>query len=115
MMLPANFMSPTATAIAVSCLIPRPASTSAIGGPTAPSSRATINCPLQACRHYRELSKSFGNPVHCVRLSRDGLVYVCDRANDRIQIFNKDGTFVKEFQIEPQTLQNGYTSRTRRG
>jgi hypothetical protein len=54
-----------------------------------------------------ELSKSFGNPVHCVRLSRDGLVYVCDRANDRIQIFNKDGTFVKEFQIEPQTLQNG--------
>jgi hypothetical protein len=54
-----------------------------------------------------ELSKSFGNPVHCVRLSHDGLVYVCDRANDRIQIFRKDGTFVKEFQIEPQTLQNG--------
>ena len=27
-----------------------------------------------------ELSKSFANPVHCVRLSRDGLVYVCDRS-----------------------------------
>ena len=54
-----------------------------------------------------ELSKSFSNPVHCVRLSRDGLVYVCDRANDRIQVFKKDGTFVKEFQVEPQTLQNG--------
>ena len=54
-----------------------------------------------------ELSKSFANPVHCVRLSRDGLVYVCDRANDRIQVFKKDGTFVKEFQVEPQTLQNG--------
>jgi len=54
-----------------------------------------------------ELAKSFGNPVHCVRLSRDGLVYVCDRANDRIQIFRKEGTFVKEFQIELQTLQNG--------
>ena len=53
------------------------------------------------------LSKSFSNPVHCVRLSRDGLVYVCDRANDRIQVFQKDGTFVKEFQVEPQTLQNG--------
>ncbi len=53
------------------------------------------------------LSKSFSNPVHCVRLSRDGLVYVCDRANDRIQVFRKDGTFVKEFQVEPQTLQNG--------
>jgi DNA-binding beta-propeller fold protein YncE len=35
------------------------------------------------------------------------LVYVCDRANDRIQIFKKDGSFVKEFQLEPQTLQNG--------
>ncbi len=52
-------------------------------------------------------SKSFANPVHCVRLSNDGLVYVCDRANDRIQVFRKDGTFVKEFKVEPQTLQNG--------
>lgn len=54
-----------------------------------------------------ELSKSFSNPVHCVRIARDGLVYVCDRANDRIQVFRKDGTFVQEFQVEPQTLQNG--------
>jgi DNA-binding beta-propeller fold protein YncE len=53
------------------------------------------------------LSRSFANPVHCVRLSRDGLVYVCDRANDRIQVFKKDGSFVKEFQVEPQTLANG--------
>ena len=53
------------------------------------------------------LSQSFGNPVHCVRLSNDGLVYVCDRVNDRIQVFRKDGTFVKEFRVEPQTLQNG--------
>jgi hypothetical protein len=52
-------------------------------------------------------SKSFGNPVHCVRLSNDGLVYVCDRANDRIQVFKPDGTFVKEFLVEPDTLQNG--------
>ena len=53
------------------------------------------------------LPRSFANPVHCVRLSRDGLIYVCDRANDRIQVFNKDGSFVREFQVEPQTLQNG--------
>ena len=53
------------------------------------------------------LSKSFSNPVHCVRIARDGLVYVCDRGNDRIQVFQKDGTFVKEFQVEAQTLQNG--------
>jgi hypothetical protein len=52
-------------------------------------------------------SQTFGNPVHCVRLSNDGFVYVCDRANDRIQVFRKDGSFVKEFKVEPQTLQNG--------
>jgi DNA-binding beta-propeller fold protein YncE len=53
------------------------------------------------------MSKSFGNPVHCVRLSNDGLVYVCDRANDRIQVFTTEGKFVKEFVLEPNTLQNG--------
>ncbi len=42
-----------------------------------------------------------------MRLSNDGLVYVCDRVNDRIQVFRKDGTFVKEFRVEPQTLANG--------
>ena len=33
--------------------------------------------------------------VHAVRISNDGLVYVCDRTNDRIQVFRKDGTFVR--------------------
>ena len=53
------------------------------------------------------VSQGFGNPVHCVRLSNDGLVYVCDRVNNRIQVFRKDGTFVKEFRVEPQTLRGG--------
>jgi len=52
-------------------------------------------------------SRQFGNPVHCARLSRDGLVYVCDRANDRIQVFERSGRFVREFRVEPETLQNG--------
>src|SRR5207244_2263969 len=43
--------------------------------------------------------KSFRNPVHCVRLSRDGLLYVCDRANNRMQVFKKDGKFVKELVV----------------
>ena len=51
--------------------------------------------------------KSFGNPVHCVRIAKDGLVYVCDRANNRIQVFRKDGTFVKEFAVATSTLGNG--------
>jgi len=53
--------------------------------------------------------KGFGNPVHCVRLSRDGLLYVCDRKNNRIQVFRKDGTFVKEFVVAAETRGNGST------
>ena len=49
----------------------------------------------------------FRNPVHCVQVSQDGLVYVCDRTNNRVQVFRKDGTFVKEFFIEKNTLANG--------
>ena len=53
--------------------------------------------------------KGFGNPVHCIRLSRDGLVYVCDRANNRIQVFRKDGSFVREFIVAADTRGNGST------
>ena len=52
--------------------------------------------------------KPFNN-VHCIRLARDGLVYVCDRANNRIQVFQKDGAFVKEFAIAPETRGPGST------
>ena len=41
-------------------------------------------------------AQQFRNPVHCVERSNDGLVYVCDRGNDRLQVFRPDGTFVKE-------------------
>jgi DNA-binding beta-propeller fold protein YncE len=41
----------------------------------------------------------FANPVHCVRVTKDGFVLVCDRGNNRIQVFRKDGTFVKEFLV----------------
>jgi DNA-binding beta-propeller fold protein YncE len=62
---------------------------------------------MPAYRPDAPLSQQFSNPVHCVRIAQDGLVYVCDRANDRIQVFRKDGSFVKEFRIAPETLQNG--------
>ncbi|HTS55397.1 MAG TPA: hypothetical protein VMH26_19170 [Burkholderiales bacterium] len=48
-------------------------------------------------------ARQFRPPVHCVRISHDGLVYVCDRANDRLQVFNKDGGFVTEFVMEAST------------
>jgi DNA-binding beta-propeller fold protein YncE len=41
-------------------------------------------------------SRQFGTAVHCVRFDRGGLVYVCDRSNDRFQIFTKSGRFERE-------------------
>ena len=49
----------------------------------------------------------FRNPVHCAEPSTDGLVYVCDRVNDRIQVFKKSGEYVKEQRLYPATLGDG--------
>jgi DNA-binding beta-propeller fold protein YncE len=51
-------------------------------------------------------SKQFST-VHCVIVSEDGFVYVCDRVNDRIQVFRKDGTFVKEAFVDKKTYRSG--------
>jgi hypothetical protein len=55
------------------------------------------------------LPQQFVGPVHCAEPSRDGLIYVCDRGADRIQVFRPDGTFVKEAQIAPMTQGAGAT------
>mgnify|MGYP003694696845 CR=1 FL=1 len=63
---------------------------------------------LQA-RQARAISASFGNPVHCVRLSqrRPGR-HVCDRVNDRIQVFDRQGTLqAPSSRVEAQTLADG--------
>lgn len=52
-------------------------------------------------------AQQFRNPVHCAELSHDGMLYVCDRPNDRIQMFKPDGTFVKEVIIAKNTLGDG--------
>jgi DNA-binding beta-propeller fold protein YncE len=52
-------------------------------------------------------AQQFRSPVHCAELSNDGLLYVCDRPNDRIQVFKPDGTFVKEIFIAKNTLGDG--------
>ena len=53
------------------------------------------------------LIAQFRTPVHCAEPTSDGLVYVCDRVNDRIQVFQKDGRFVKEMQVYPRTMGDG--------
>jgi DNA-binding beta-propeller fold protein YncE len=53
------------------------------------------------------LAPQFRNPVHCAEPTTDGMVYVCDRPNDRIQVFTKAGKFVKEARIAPATRGDG--------
>jgi DNA-binding beta-propeller fold protein YncE len=50
------------------------------------------------------------NLLHGIRISNDGLVYVADRVNSRIQVFRPDGTFVKEGYIERKTSSNEGTA-----
>jgi hypothetical protein len=38
----------------------------------------------------------FGSPVHAVKVSNDGLVYVADRPNRRVQVFTPDGRFLTQ-------------------
>ena len=52
-------------------------------------------------------AQQFRNPVHCADLSVDGLVYVCDRVNDRMQVFTKEGKFVKEQWYQKDSLGDG--------
>jgi DNA-binding beta-propeller fold protein YncE len=51
-------------------------------------------------------SQQFG-VVSCAEVSKDGMVYVCDKTNDRIQVFKTNGTFVKEKVIAGTTLGGG--------
>jgi DNA-binding beta-propeller fold protein YncE len=53
--------------------------------------------------HSGDSPKQFSD-VTCAERSADGLVYVCDRGNDRIQVFRENGTFVKEKALAPTTL-----------
>jgi len=42
--------------------------------------------------------------VTCVDIAKDGMVYVCDRTSNRIQVFQKDGKFVKEGVVSKNTM-----------
>ena len=71
------------------------------------------NEPVDPIERYRYApgvaNPQFTGPVHCAQPSKDGLLYVCDRGDDRIQVFKQDGTFMFEKVIMPETLSQGST------
>ena len=58
-------------------------------------------------RPGEEPAQQFRNPVHCAQPSNDDLIYVCDRVNNRLQVFQTDGTFVDELFVKPNSLGDG--------
>ncbi len=72
--------------------------------------------PLSMIRNERVANYDTNGPppdiddfvtLHCLHISRDGLVYVCDRGNDRVQVFTKQGKYVTQFWIHPSTPARG--------
>jgi Gluconolactonase len=64
------------------------------------------NCRVHQFSPRGELKRSWGTPgggpgefflPHGISVAEDGRVFVCDRENDRIQIFNPDGEYLSEW------------------
>ena len=58
------------------------------------------------------LPQQFNNPVHGIRITNDGQVVLSDRANNRIQIFKKDGSFIREIAVMRESTAPGVTGST---
>jgi DNA-binding beta-propeller fold protein YncE len=46
---------------------------------------------------------AFAQLVHCIAMSRAGLIYVCDRQGDRVQVFDKTGKFIRNIWVRTGT------------
>ena len=65
------------------------------------------DAPVPAYRPEDPPAQQFRSPVHCAEISDDDFIYVCDRASNRIQVFERDGTFVTEAFVAIETLGSG--------
>ncbi len=63
--------------------------------------------PLGPYDESQPHAQQFRNPVHCADMSVDRLIYVCDRVNDRMQVFTPEGKFVKEMYYKTKTKTDG--------
>jgi DNA-binding beta-propeller fold protein YncE len=48
---------------------------------------------------------AFARVVHCIAISKEGLVYTCDRQGDRIQVFDKKGKFIRNIWVRTGTAE----------
>ena len=70
---------------------PSPPAPAAAAPPATPAAGGRASAPKPA-----EGPPQFGGPVHAIRVSNDGMVYVGDRSNNRVQVFTVDGKYVTQ-------------------
>ncbi len=102
--------SPTAATAASSCSMPTTAPTSVTGSRYGEKAAGAAPGPYDP---NAPPAKSFRD-VTCVEIARDGMVYVCDKSSNRIQVFDKTGKFVKEGFIAKNTLRRRRRRQLRR-
>jgi hypothetical protein len=68
----------------------------AFGNP--PPVTFAANAPAPQPQTTPEGPPEFGLP-HAIKVSRDGVVYVADRINNRIQMFTRDGVFLRQVRV----------------
>lgn len=68
----------------------------AFGNP--PPATSTPNVPTPQEQTTPEGPPDFGLP-HAIKVSNDGIVYVADRINNRIQMFTREGEFLRQVRV----------------
>jgi DNA-binding beta-propeller fold protein YncE len=68
----------------------------AFGNP--PPATFAPNAPVPQPQTTPEGPPEFGLP-HAIKVSRDGVVYVADRINNRIQMFTREGEFLQQVRV----------------
>ena len=95
---PTSCSSPTATAITASRYsMPTAASSSGCGAPSATSPLMTTTAKSSRRKASRRATarRTSASCTPCA-IAKDGMVYVADRENRRVQAFTTDGKFVKQ-------------------
>jgi len=64
----------------------------------APPSTSEPNVPVPQPQETPEGPPEFGLP-HAIKVSNDGIVYVADRINNRIQMFTREGEFIRQVRV----------------
>ena len=59
----------------------------------------------EAAKEYQAKESTGDGPpqfglVHAVKVSNDGIVYVADRQNNRIQVFTPEGKYIRQFKVQ---------------